>query len=146
MARHSHYNDLLKHAYSAEFAAWEQQALAPKDVLRYPKQLHSRARVAELMRDLRAGRVPALDPETVLEELRGLVLDQTKSVNCHQAYSPAELETIQANCQAEYSLTRLLLWLRNVRRVTQARYDAELAAQHEQQGFSWPASSHDLAA
>lgn len=124
MARHnlSYLRDL---AASPELLPWEALALCPKPVRL--NELGTRARIALTLRDLRAGRTLELDPDAVLGEARKLVLDQTKAVNAVRLYEPEELAALVAACDAEPRFSRLLLWARNVRRLTEGRYAAYVA-------------------
>lgn len=148
MAQYSHYRDLRAFTSGEEFAEWERQALNPKDVLRWPHQLHSRARVADVMRDLRAGRTPALDTWTVLQELRELVVEQTKAQNAYTVYSPEEIALLRTTVDGLEDWSRLVKLLAQVRAKTSHRYDLLMQEQHQQQGYSdgWAHTSQELAA
>ncbi|GAB3303463.1 hypothetical protein [Hymenobacter tenuis] len=132
----NYHRKLLGQAYSLEFAEWEKQALVPKDIFRTPSELADRARIAECMRDLRRALEPALVPATVLNELRALVVKQTKALNCAEVWKPAEVERIRSAAAKETDWSRLLLWCRNTRRETMRRYDLLMAAQYDTQGYS----------
>lgn len=118
MAR-NHLNDLDKLAYCGAFEAWESLALTKNA---RQTEYKTRARMASVMRDLRENRPLELDAEAVLGEARQLVADATKAYNAVEVYQTHEVQTLLRNVEAEYSLTRLLLWSRNVRRLTEARY------------------------
>lgn len=120
-------------------APFEKQALCPADIARTPKEAKSRQRVAEVIRCLRREEPPQLDAEQVLEELRQLVLKQTKSLNGYHAFKVEEIEVLENVVNGLHDWSRLVKLLGQIRALSMRRYNEAMARakqarqMHEQQ-------------
>lgn len=109
---------------------WEKKALSPKDIARTPNEVHSRCRIAEVIRCLRREEPPQLDVEQVFAELQQLVLEQTKSLNCYEGFTQAEKDALadRVACLAsdmDNVWSKLVMDLGQVREISMKRYHTE---------------------
>jgi hypothetical protein len=104
---------------------WEKKALSPKDIARTPAEVHSRCRVAEVIRALRREEPPQIEPGQVLSELKSLVLEQTKSLNCYHAFEVEEIKALELVVNGLDDWSRLVKLLGQTRELSMKRYNAE---------------------